>query len=415
MAGLGIDGLASGLDTTSIITQLMAIETQPQTALKTTLSTTQSFVTDLRALNTAVASIAASAKTAAGAPSLAVYKTASSAAGVTATARNSAAPGSVTFTVDQTAQRQITVTAAKTSWSTTPPALTIKNSDGTTTSVTAASNSMADVAAAINSANKGVTASMVAAGTDAGGTKLYRLQLTATDSGSPGAFTVYAGSAADVTAGTAVDLSTESGAATVTAARDASVTLWGGTAAAQTITSATNTFTDLLPGLDVTVSAAESSPVTLTTSQDTAAAASVAAGLFNSLIAAFSGIDKNTAVSISTTTGTTSGTTVKGGSFTGDSAIRQLKDALLSAATGPVDGKSLSEIGINITRDGTITFDSSAFTTALQKDPAGTAAKFQTVAGRIQTAATAASDATTGYLTSKIAGQDKSIASLNDQ
>ncbi|BDZ45105.1 flagellar filament capping protein FliD [Naasia aerilata] len=415
MAGLGIDGLASGLDTTSIINQLMTLEARPQVTLKSTLSATTAFATDLRSLNTAVAAVAASAKTASTATSLAVYKTTSSAASVTATARNTAAPGSLTFAVDQTAQRQITVTAAMSTWASTPPTLTIKNADGTATSVTAATNSLADVASAINGAGKGVSATVVSAGTDTGGTKLYRLQLTATASGASGGFTVYRGSAADVTAGTAVDLSTETGAATVTAARDASVTLWGGTAAAQTITSSSNTFTDLLPGLDVTVTSAEATPVTLTTAQDTGAAAGVAAGLFNSLIAIFSGIDKNTAVTTSVTAGTTSGTTVKAGSFTGDSAIRQLKDALLSAATSPVDSTSLNDIGIKITRDGTVQFDSAAFSAALQKDPTGTAAKFQTVAGRIATAATAASDSTKGYITSKIAGQDKQVASLNDQ
>src|SRR3954451_12493085 len=180
MAGLGIDGLASGLDTTSIINPLMTLEARPQTVLKTTLSTTSAFLTDLRALNTAVSTIAGTAKTAATATSLAVFKTASSATSVTATARNSALPGSLTFTVDQTAQRQITVSAAMTSWSTTPPALTLKNADGTTTSVTGASNSIADVASAINSENKGVTATVVASGADSGGAKLYRLQLTAT-------------------------------------------------------------------------------------------------------------------------------------------------------------------------------------------------------------------------------------------
>src|SRR4051812_42028910 len=217
MAGLGIDGLASGLDTTSIINQLMSIEAAPQTALKTTLGKTTSFVTDLRALNTAVAAIATSAKAAATATSLATYKTASSATSVTATARNTAAPGDVTFTVDQTAQREITVTAAMSSWSSTPPALTIENADKTTTTVTAASSSMADVAAAINGANKGVTATVVAAGTDTtSGAKLYRLQLTSTASGAAGAFTVYRGTAADP----AMDLAAETGAATVTTARD---------------------------------------------------------------------------------------------------------------------------------------------------------------------------------------------------
>ena len=34
-SGLGLSGLSSGLDTSGIITKLMAIESQPQTQLKT--------------------------------------------------------------------------------------------------------------------------------------------------------------------------------------------------------------------------------------------------------------------------------------------------------------------------------------------------------------------------------------------
>ncbi|MCU1570961.1 MAG: hypothetical protein JWR33_1702 [Naasia sp.] len=413
MAGLGIDGLSSGLDTTSIINQLMSLEARPQTMLKSSVSRTTSFANDLRALNTTVAAIAAKAKTASAATSLAVYSATSTAPGVTASARNTSIAGSISFTVGESAERQVTVSAAMAAWPSTPPTLALQASDGTTTEVTAASTAMPDIAAAINAANKGVSATVVRAGTDSGGTKLYRLQLTATASGAASAFTAYRGSAADVAGGTAVDLATESGAAIVGTARDASVTLWGDTSAEQTITSSTNVFTDLLPGLDVTVTAPEETSVTLTVSQNVSAAASVASGLFADVAALFKTIAQKTAVTVAGSTGSSS--TVKGGSFTGDSTVRALKNALLDAATGALDGRSLSDIGVKITRDGTVEFDSAVFTAALQKDPAGTAARFQSVAARVEKAGTAAAEARTGYLTTKIAGQDKTVATLNDQ
>ena len=47
-----VSGLISGLDTSSIITQLMQVEAEPQTALKTTLTNTQSAITSYQDLNT---------------------------------------------------------------------------------------------------------------------------------------------------------------------------------------------------------------------------------------------------------------------------------------------------------------------------------------------------------------------------
>jgi len=412
MAGLGIDGLISGLDTTSIISKLMTIEAQPQTLLKNSLTSTTSFANDLRALNSQIAGLATAAKAASGTSSLNVFSTSSSASSVTATASSTASAGSITFTVGATAQSQVVVTKAMSTWPSTPPVLTIVGSDGTQTEFTAKSGSMPDIAAAVNAAGAGVTASAVAAGTDANGVAQYRLQLTSTKSGADGAFTIYRGAKANIGKGGpngAVNLATETGAATVSTARDASVTLWGGTSAAQTITSASNTFTDLLPGLNVTVTKVESTSVTVTTAQDNTAAASVAGKLFTSLINLFSGIADKTAVTTSTTDG------VKAGSFVGDSSVRQAKDALLAAATSPIGGKSLSTIGINITKTGTIEFDATAFAAALAKDPTGTAATFQQVAGRIEAAATAASDSTKGYLTGKVTGEDAEIKSLGDR
>lgn len=409
MAGLGIDGLASGLDTTSIINQLMTLEARPQTALKTTLTSTTAFANDLRALNSQIAGLATLAKTDSGATALSVFRATSSAPSVSATAGTSATPGSISFTVDKVAKSQVVVTKAMTAWESTPPVLTIVAADGTQKEFTAKSTSVADVAAAINSAGAGVTASAVAAGTDTNGVPQYRLQLTASASGAKGAFTIYRGTAANI-GSSSVDLAEETGAAKVSGAQDAQVTLWGGTSAAQQITSATNTFADMLPGLSVTVTAPEAALVTVSTAQDGGGATAVASKLFTSLIGIFSGIaDK------STVTKNTSGTGVKAGVYVGDSGVREVKDALLRAATDPIDDTSLSSIGIKLTRDGTIEFDSAAFAAALQKDPTGTASAFQTVASRLAAAATGASDATKGYLTAKVAGQDKAVTSLGDQ
>ncbi|MBW8751948.1 MAG: hypothetical protein JF565_11065, partial [Propionibacteriales bacterium] len=52
-----ISGLVSGLDTASIIDQLMQLETVPQDKLKSNLSTEQTTLKNLQALNAKVAAL----------------------------------------------------------------------------------------------------------------------------------------------------------------------------------------------------------------------------------------------------------------------------------------------------------------------------------------------------------------------
>ena len=110
MATMGIDGLVSGLDTTSLITQLMQAEAMPQTLLKSKVTATQTFITALQGLNTRVASLADAAKSAAKTESWDAVTAASSGKSVTATASTSAQASSLSFTVDRLATAQTSVT-----------------------------------------------------------------------------------------------------------------------------------------------------------------------------------------------------------------------------------------------------------------------------------------------------------------
>ncbi len=280
--------------------------------------------------------------------------------------------------------------------------------------MTPASGSLDDAVTAINGSAAGVTATKVAAGTATDGTKLFRLQLTATKTGAASAFQVYRGTGDQVTAGTATNVLTQTGAAVVTAAKDASVTLWAGTDAAQTVTSATNTFTDLLPGVDVTVSAPSSDPVTVTIGQDTSKAQAVASGLVDALNAITAYYGTNTAVT-STTSPTTGTTSTTAGVLTGDATTRDVVQRLTSTMSTPVNGKSPSSIGIVITKDGDFTFDAAAFQKALADDPDGTQAVLSGVATNVGAAATAASDKYTGSITTSITGQQSVATDLTTQ
>lgn len=411
---LAIDGLVSGLKTSDLINSLMSIEQVPQTLLKSKVTTTNSFISSLQTINGLVQSLSTKASAAAKTNSLDVYSASSSATNATVSTSASATPGSVSFTVGQTAAAQVGVTAAMSSWGDTASPLTFTKPDGTSTTVTPKSGSLDDTVTAINGSAAGVTATKVAAGTDASGTKLYRLQLTSTATGAANGFTLHRGTAADVAAGTATDVLAEPGAAVVTRAADASVTLWAGTAAAQTVTSATNAFSDLLPGVNVTVSKASTDPVTITVARDTSKAQAVASGLVDALNAVTSYYASNTGVT--STTSPTSGTTsTTAGVLLGDGTTRDAVQRLTSAMSTPVNGKSPSSIGIVISKDGDFDFDAAAFQKALAADPAGTQAILSGVATTVSAAATAASDKYTGSITTAITGKQSVVKDLNTQ
>lgn len=414
MGSLAIDGLVSGLDTTTLINNLMAIESQPQTLLKSKVTTTQSLVSAFQSLNTSVASLAQFAKKTALPASIDLFTATATASSVTVSAGTGASPGQIDLSVTSVAKGQVSVTAAQSQWPDSPATFTIVKSDGTKVELTAASTAMSDIADAINSSSAGVKASRVAAGTDSGsGDQLYRLQLSSSSTGASSAFQVFRGTAADVTAGTATNLLTATGAATVTTASDASVTLWAGTSAEQVITSSTNAFADILPGVTVTVSKVETSPVSISVAKDTAGISSLASNLVANLTSVFNFIDSKSTVTPTVSSTGEAGTTA--GVFTGNSTARDVKSSVLTAATAPVNGRSPSEIGITITRDGSVEYDSAKFTAALAADPAGTQAMFQAIADRVAKAADDASNQYTGRITQVITGQQSSLTSLNDQ
>jgi flagellar hook-associated protein 2 len=392
--GISLDGLASGLDTTALISSIMQSEALPQTLLKNKSYDVQTMVSALQGLNSKVAALATQATAAAQPAALDLSTATTTSANVTASTSSGAKPGSLDFQVTQLAQTQVTVTPkvnGVTGWPYTT--LTI-NTGGANYTVTPATNSLDDLVSAVNASGSGVAASKV----DVGGGD-FRIQFTASKSGTVGAFTIS-------DAGTTYT--------DVKAAQGAQVSLWPGTTAAQTVTSSTNTFTNLLPGVSITAKDVTAGTATLTVASDTAGITKVASDLVDGVNGIFSLVASRTAVTTSTTT---TGTSTSAGVFTGDSTVRTVNQNILSAASLPVGTppRSPSELGISITKTGTMEFDATKFGAALAADPAGTAAKVQEIAGRIASAATAASDPYAGTLTTTIKGQQSEVSDLADQ
>src|SRR5690625_5072525 len=322
---IGFDGMASGLDTKAIIDGLVAIQANQQVLLKRKSSAASNLVSALQSLNTKVASLATTAAKAADPSSAAVTKASTSSADTASVAASpSAKPGAVEFTVDQLATRQVSVINN-------PAALAggLRVTVGDEVhEIEPVSGHIDDIAAAINAGSKesGVTATKLRT-TDEQGNSTYALQL----SGAPGAANAFIVQHAD---GSAVDLTT------VTNAQDAKVTLWPTAGGTLQLSSSTNTFTDVLEGVDITatkVTGTDDAPVTVTVSTDTAAQRKLASDLVSNLSVVLSDIASRTRTM--TDTNDAGDTVVTGGLFSGDSAIRFLTSALQAAMTSPVDGQ----------------------------------------------------------------------------
>jgi len=411
--GMGIDGLTSGLDTTSIINALMNAEGIPQAQLKTKVSSDNYLLGALQALNAKFSALATQASALAAPGGLDKYQAASSSPAITATLAPGASPVSLDLTVTQLAQAQSIVTAPLQAWPSSPPVLTFVKADGTKTEVTAASGSLDDVALAINKSAAGVSAVKVASGTATDGTPQYRLQITSTATGAANAFTAYDGSAAAVDAGTAASLTSVPGAAVLRAGQDAQVTMWAGTPAEQTLASASNTFTAIAPGLDITVQQLSPSPVTLTVTRDAGQVAAAAKDLTGSVNIILGSIYTQSVVSAAT--GGAGAGSVTAGLFTSNSTTAGAKDRLFTAAIAPVNGQSPASIGINSTKNGDLAFDADAFAAAYAKDPAAVEATLAVIAQRVADAAKAVSDPYSGTLSQSVKGQQSVIDDLNGQ
>ncbi|MFI2753197.1 flagellar filament capping protein FliD [Cellulomonas sp. P22] len=405
MASLGIDGLISGLNTTDLINQLMTAEAAPQRLLTQKQTSTSSLVTALQALNAKLSSLGDAATAATKASSWAAVKATSSHPSVTATAAAGAQPSTLSFTVSRIAQSQASLVKLPTAYDTATPTFTVTQG-GVDTVVTAASSDIADIVAAFNVKGSGVKAAAVNVGTSAA--PEYRLQLTGVDTGGSKGFTISVATGQDGSGSEVLALST------VRSAQDAQLTLWAGTTSEQTVSSATNTFSGLMSGIDVTVTQVEATPVSLTVARDDAAITKLATGLMGALGVVMSEISARTA---STTSTSEDGRpVVTGGLFSGDSAVRGLQQQLQSATSLPIEGLSPAEAGISINaKTGMFDFDEVKFAAALAADPAKVEKIISGLAARVADVATGASDKYEGTMTLKIRSQEGVVKTLGEQ
>jgi flagellar hook-associated protein 2 len=235
---------------------------------------------------------------------------------------------------------------------------------------TDATTTLADLTAALNASGSPVSASLINTGDGSGAA--YRLVLTAKGTGSQGALTID-------TSG--INVLDPSQLTTVTAATDAELTVGGAT-----VTRSSNTVNDLLPG--VTLSLLKAGTSTVTVGTDPAGTSAKAQALVNALNTVLGSVTTQTAYSASTN---------KGGPLSGETLARGISTALLDDVLGAVgtgQTKVLSQLGIETTRSGTLTFNPTTFATAMQKDPDGVASLLSGLAKTVEDYAKQATSST---------------------
>ncbi|RYU10553.1 flagellar filament capping protein FliD [Nocardioides iriomotensis] len=411
MAGTSVSGLVSGLDTATIINQLMQLEAQSQTRLKTKVTTEQSAVTALQSLNSKLSTLMSKAADLAKSTGAWSTRTASTTSPtVTAVTDAGATAASVSFTVDKLATRtsatyttEGTRTAAVVAAST-PFTMTFH---GTTISgMDTGDGSLEDIAASINAkAGDKLSAVLVRSGTDAGGEATYRLAVSSTSTGANTDFTLDGALLGPVVAGTDVP------------GADAEITVAG-----QTIKSSTNTFDELMPGVDVTLGSDTelTKSVTVTVATDPQALTEKVKAMVDAVNAVVADIDTLTNYNSATK---------KAGLLAGDTTLRAVRDQIVTAVTSgvadPAGGGSLSlaSVGVQVDRSGKLTFDADKFKAAYAAGPATTMAFFEDadgsgadegVATRLEALAKTFSNSVDGAVTSLVKGRQSKIDGLND-
>jgi flagellar hook-associated protein 2 len=221
--------------------------------------------------------------------------------------------------------------------------------------VSTGTGSLADVAAAINGANGGVSAAAVQVSPGA-----WRLQLTSRTTGDDGRIAIDAASFTNL-----------GGMIESSAAQNARITIGQG-AGAYEVEASTNTFSNVLGGVTITAKTASTDPVTVNVSRNDEALASDIAALIGAANTLLADIKVQTRFDPATRTS---------GLLAGNSTIRRLADDVRSAVADQVGGMAgaaglPSTVGIERSRDGSFTFDKAKFLAAVADDPSITARLF---------------------------------------
>ena len=367
MATISSPGIGSGLDVGSIITQLMAIERAPKDKLASEATKTQTQISEVGKITSAVsklrdlASKLASSSfwqqtTASSSNAAAVAVTSSSSAAasnfavnVTKLAKAQSVVGATTFASATAFVGTGTLTLDMGSWDATQTNFTARTPASGASLTIEATDTVESLRDKINAAGLGISASIL---TDATGA---RLVMRSKETGATNGFAVSVSGATGDLGSLAYPALGAKTATMNNAGSDASATING-----LAVTSATNVLTNVLDGVSLTLNATTTSEVTINVASDTEAMKKVMQDFASAYSEVVRTIATNTKYDAASK---------KAGPLQGDNAIV----SVLSRMRGIVGMSSgaaaafprLSDIGFEQQRDGSLTVNETRLKNAL--------------------------------------------------
>jgi flagellar hook-associated protein 2 len=376
-------GIGSNIDVNSIISGLMAAESQPLTLLQNKASTINTQISAVGRIQSLASTMGDKAKALS---SLTLWKqtTSSSADASVVTADTSsgtAVSGKYSVTVQQLAQSQTvtagalpssastlgsgTLTIQLGTWSGTPPSSFADKSGSSPVAITidSSSTSLSSIRDKINGANAGVTASII---TDASGS---RLSLRSTTTGEENGFKITAtedtddGNPATGLSALTYDPSGANSQLSLNQpAKNALATVNG-----ISVVSASNTLANISDGLSLTLQKVSTTPVDITVASDTASMQKA----ITDFVSAFNSLNSeiHTDTKYAPGAAVAQGTSTTDGPLQGDPSIisiqNQLRGIINTTSTTSTMYSRLSDIGITVQPDGSLATNSTKLSAAL--------------------------------------------------
>ncbi|HZV54877.1 MAG TPA: flagellar filament capping protein FliD [Rhodocyclaceae bacterium] len=387
------------LDVPSLVSQLMTVERKPIDKLNTKVSDYQAKISSFGTLSGLVSGFQSALKDLQS--NLQGYSaTASDASVFSATAASTSTAGTYSLVVTHLAQAQNLVATGQASDTNaiSSAASTITFTiNGTGTDVTIPANAtLQDIRTAINSANLGVTATVI----NDGSTTPYRLALTANATGLSNGFTI-----ATDNADPAIDGLLTTMTQTV-AAQNAEFTVNG-----ISITNPSNNVSGAIQGVTLTLKNLTTTPANLTVARDTSSINTAASKVVDAYNALISQLKSRSAYGNPTT---------PAGALAGDGTVRQMLDQLRGILSTPASGGTLSylsQAGISIQVDSSLKLDSSKLNNAIADNFSDVTNLFSSATGfatRLDAWATSAVQAG-GLIDSRTKSLNNSVKGYNDQ
>ncbi len=349
----------AGFDVTSTVSSILAIAQGVETPWKTQLTALSAQDTVLTTLGTDLSTLTTKLQAVTDFDGVLAEKDGSSSNTdvlALSSATASASAGSHSVVINSLAQTSSSYSSAVAATDTLSGSLTIQVGSGTAQTITvgSTSNTLSSLSAAINAASVGVKASII---TDSSGS---RLSLVSSTSGSAGQLT-FTNNLNDNTTSSALALQTGS------TGSDASLTVDG-----VALTSSSNTVSNAISGVTFHLLNTSATPVDVEITNSNSAIS----GAISDFVTAY-----NTVVADLTKQ---EGKDSSGNAepLYGDPTLSLLQTQLASALLGgTASGKisSVTQLGITVNKDATLTFNSSDFTSALDAD-------FDDIAGFLQNA-----------------------------